>query len=517
MKKILAVTVSVLMVAMLVAGCGQKAQGKTLRIAIGEDVVSLDPNDVVDFNGLQIGYQVYERLIKYNEAKNTFEPMLAKSWEVSPDGLKWTFHLDGKAKFASGNPVTAEAMKYSLLRGIKQKMLPAWMLSQAITEDGLKAVDAQTLEITLAKPYAPLLAVLCSVAASAVDPQVIAQHETAGDMGKAWLKENSAGSGPFVVQSWERNSQIVLVRNAKYWREPAQLSQVAYLVVPEASSQAAMLEKGDIDVAQALLPEQVEALAAKGFVKNELPDTATYYLAMNQSFEPFKKKEVRQAVRYAIDYDGLIKGVLKGYAVEMGGILAPALLGYDPSLNIKQDIPKAKELMKQAGYPDGFKVTMHYQSAPIVGLGIPPENVAVKLQSDLAQIGIKIDPIKQDAATLLGPYREGKIPLAMWMWGPSYPDPDNIITSHGDKNHGGSKRLSYVNDQVTSLIEQARRTMDSATREQLYKQAQAIEADDGSWAWMFVTKKLVVTAPYVKNYRLINYWKADLYPVTIEK
>ncbi|HHY95200.1 MAG TPA: ABC transporter substrate-binding protein [Firmicutes bacterium] len=498
-------------------GAGSQSKQKVLRVAIGMDVVTLDPHDTVDFKGLMVANNVYERLVKYDPKDNSFKPWLAKSWEVSGDGLRWTFHLDESAKFASGNPVTAEAVRYSLVRGIKQKMFPSWMLSQCIDENALNVVDERTVEITLAKPYAPLLAILSSVVASAVDPEVIAQHEQSGDMGKLWLKDHSAGSGPFVVDTWQPKDRIVLKRNPNYWGKPPKLDEVVFLVVPEASSQAAMVERGDVDVAQDLLPDQVEQLVSKGgFQKLELPDTVPYYLAMNLTFEPFKKKEVGQAIRYAIDYEGLIKDVVKGYAVQVGGILAPGVLGYDPGLCVKQDLSKARELMRQAGYGNGFSVTMHYQSAPIKGLGIPPENVAVKIQSDLAQIGIKVEPIKQDASTLLEPYRSGKIPFAMWMWGPVYPDPDNIITSHGDENNGGSKRLSYVNHEVTQLIQKARESMDPAERVRLYKQVQAIEADSGPWVWLFVTKNVQVARANVKGYELIPYWTVDLASVDVE-
>lgn len=518
-RVLLSVCLVLLLIAALPAckGGGPQSKPKVLRVAIGADAVTLDPHDTVDFKGLMVANNVYERLVKYDPKTNSFKPWLAKSWEVSGDGLKWTFHLNEPARFASGNPVTAEAVKYSLLRGIKQKMFPSWMLSQCIDENAVQVVDQQTLQITLAKPYAPLLAILSSVVAGVVDPKVIAEHEQNGDMGKTWLKDHSAGSGPFMVESWQPKDRIVLVRNPKFWGQAPKLDQVVFLVVPEASSQAAMLEKGDIDVAQDLLPDQVEQLVAKsGFQKLEMPDTVPYYLAMNLAFEPFKKKEVRQAVRYAIDYNGLIQNVLKAYAVQVGGILAPSLLGYDPALCVKQDVAKAKELMRQAGYPDGFSVTMHYQSAPVKGLGIPPENVAVKIQSDLAQIGIRVEPIKQDVATLLEPYRSGKIPFAMWMWGPVYPDPDNIVTSHGDENHGGTKRLSYVNHEVTELIEKARRSLDPAERVQLYKKIQAIEADDGAWAWLFVTKNVQVARANVKGYELIPYWTVDLYRVDVQ-
>jgi ABC-type transport system substrate-binding protein len=238
---------------------------------------------------------------------------------------------------------------------------------------------------------------------------------------------------------------------------------------------------------------------------------ATHYLSMNmKEGSPFAKSEVRQAVRAAIDYDGLIGQLLSGQAKQVGGVIPEGLLGYDESLNQKYttDLDRARELLKQAGYPNGFKTELYYQAdSPVVG--VSADTIAAKIQSDLEKVGIRLTLRGQPSATVFPKYQAGELPLVYWYFGPTIPDPDVIMSPHGDHDTQATTRVHYDDPTVTQMIQKARTTVDSAERESLYKQAQARVAEDGPYAFMFRANQSAVTRKGV-TFKEIPIWIANL-------
>lgn len=487
------------------------APPRTLRIATTLDIkMPMDPHNTTHTTANMINYSVYEGLVKYNADKGIYEPMLAESWDVSPDGLTWTFTLKEGVKFSTGKPVSADAVRFSLTRPVISSSWLAWQLTPYIDENSIEVVDERTVSITLLKPFGGFLGILSSGVAAIMDPEPVMANQTDGDMGKVWLDDHSVGAGPFMYQEHIRGQRVVLVPNPHYHGAPAALERVIVLHVPEPAQQAMMLEKGDIDVALDIPVDQEQLMKDKGLqvVKGSNPSVA--YMAMTMTFKPFDDLRVRQALRYAVDYDGIINDLLLGSVTPASGIVGKGVFGYNPDFELKQDLEKAKALLAEAGYAEGFEMKLYSWSNDKVFT-----DVALKIQSDLAPLGITVSYIAQDISTLFEAYKAGKVPAILWYWGPAYPDADAIITQHGDKNHQGCQRLSWLNDETTRLIEEARVVSGLVERQELYDQAQKIIVEEGPYVFLYQLGRTFITSPRVEGLNVIPFGMIDLRSVKV--
>src|SRR3712207_3621747 len=249
-----------------------------------DDIISLDPAEVFEFSAAEILGNTYERLINYDPKDvSKIYGEVAESWKVSEDGKTFTFKIREGKKFASGNPVTAEDAVYSLQRAVLLDKSPAFILGQfGLTKDNVKDKIKQTgpMEFTmeLDKPYAPTFVLYCMTAtvASVVDKKTVTQNEKDGDFGYNWLKTRYAGSGPYSIRDWRANEVVVLERNPNYGK-PAPLARAIYRHIKETATQRLLLEKGDVDVARNLGPEELAALEKNADVKiDKGPKTSVY-------------------------------------------------------------------------------------------------------------------------------------------------------------------------------------------------------------------------------------------------
>ena len=286
-------------------------------------ITSLDPAKGFEVAGSGVMAQVYDRLLDFPAGKfDKPEPSLAESWQVSPDGLVWTFNLRKGVKFHSGNPLTADDVVYSFQRAILLKDQPAFIITQfGLTPDSIKALDPSTVQITLPKKYAGglFLACMASIVSSVVDAKVVQQNVAKtdqfpnGDYGVTWLSRNSAGSGSFILRKWEKGEGVVLDANPNHFRNPPKVKRVIYKDIQEAASRRLQVEKGDVDIAWNMLPDQVNELVKNKDLRIErYADNAIEYLGMNVTRPYLSDKRVRMAIRYAIDYDGITNKVWGG-------------------------------------------------------------------------------------------------------------------------------------------------------------------------------------------------------------
>lgn len=487
---------SLLMIAALAVGLTTTAtaQGRKDVLVIGmatSDLISLDPAKAFEFAGVGVVTQVYDRLLDFPPGKYDVPgPSLATSWEVSDDGRTWTFHLRDDAKFHSGNPVTAEDVAYSFKRVVTLKDQPSFILTQfGITPESLRAVDDHTFQVTLDKRYAGgiFLACLAAGVASIVDSEVVQQHETKtdkypdGDMGLTWLSTNSAGSGSFELREWAKNERVVLDANEDHWGNRPKVKRVVIKEINEATSRRLQVEKGDIDIAWELFPDQVKALENHQDLSiAKFPGTTIYYVGINVSKGPLADKRVRQAIRYAIDYDGIINNIMGGAAKAINTFIPEGFAGYTDKIVYRQDMDKARSLLAEAGYADGFEVSMD------TGDQTPNPELAEAMQASLAEIGIKVKINKLVSAQLWPKYRAQQHDLIMARWGPDYNDPHTNAQPFADYT---AKQLSwrnvYYNDVTADLIKQAGQEMNQDKRIGLYQKANDIVQDDGPYVFLF--------------------------------
>jgi peptide/nickel transport system substrate-binding protein len=461
----------------------------------------MDPPNAASLTDLSVLHSVYDTLARYDFAKAEPVPSLAQRWTVSNDGLVYTFFLNPKARFASGNPVTAADVQYSLNRVFAFKTAAqGFQITPYLTGGNVQVVNTSTVRITLTSPAPAFLTALSGHASSILDSAVVKSHENGDDLARPWLAENTAGSGPFVVSRWVKDSNLLMTRNPKYWGPRPSLDAVSLQYIQSPSQAVSLLRGGDLDVIPSVLPTEAKSLKAAGFKVITGQRLQNYYLTLPlMQGSPFANPKVRKAVRYAIDYNGLINTLFDGNAVQIGGVIGKGMLGYDETLNTKykQDLKTARALLAAAGYAQGFSTDLYYQSDAAV-LGVPEDSIAAKIASDLGRVGIKITLRGEPSATVFPKYRARQLPMVYWNFGPSYPDPDAIMTPHGDWNAQATTRTYWNSRRVTDLISRARVERDTRKRKALYVLAQRIVAAEGPYAFLFRPKEITVTRKGVK-------------------
>jgi len=493
MRRMPVLALALLLVALPLGGTPASAQGRSDVLVVGMElgmITSLDPAKGFEVIGSGVMAHLYDRLLDFAPGKyDKPEASLAESWKVSPDGLVWTFNLRKNVKFHSGNPLTAEDAVYSFQRAVLMKDQPAFILTQfGLTADSFKALDAHTFQITLPKKYAGGLFLSCmaSIVTSVVDSKVVKQHVAKtdqfpnGDYGVTWLSRNSAGSGPFILRKWEKGEGVVMDANPAHFRSVPKVKRVIYKDIPEAASRRLQVEKGDVDIAWNMLPDQVNELVKNKELRIErYADNAIEYLGMNATRPHLSDKRVRMAIRYAIDYDGIVKKVLGGAAKQISTFIPEGFAGYEPRILYKTDIEKAKQLMKEAGV-SGFETTIYHNDAS------PRPEVAQVIQASLAKIGIKANLNKMVGSQLMPLYRAQKTDLFLGGWGPDYNDPHTNAQPFADHT---SKQLAYrnayENDKLAKMIQDAGVEMDDGKRIATYQAANKILQEEGPFAFLY--------------------------------
>ena len=511
-----------LMIVVLAAACTPPAGGapagqaapaakpKVLTIAQTEDPGTADPQLTTAEYFLPLN--VFDRLVEAvttGPGRSELVPGLAERWEISEDGLVYTFHLRPNVKFHNGATLTADDVIFTfdrmlnpatkalntdfldMIAGATERMEGAAEMTA-----GLKKIDDLTVEITLAAPYAPFLANLATPAGS-IFPKAYVE-EVGEDFG---IKP--VGTGPFQVDKWEYNSQIDLSAFPDYFRGKAQFDKLIFKIVPEPQTQALMFKKGELDVldldnARSSIPEFQNDPQWQDHIVSG-PRVGTYYMSINQQIPPFDNIKVREAMMYAIDRQTLIDKLYYGTGVPAKGILAPGLAGYNPDLpGFPYDPEKAKALLAEAGFPNGFEMTV-YQTVD------SPSTLKINeaLQAMLGEVGIKVTIEQLDDAAYFGTRREGKLGNYVSDWSADFNDPDNFIYTFFAPRNSVARSWNYVNPEVQEKLEQARSMTDMQARYKLYQELErTIVYEDFAFIPLFHLEHLFVVQPRVKNFKV---------------
>lgn len=399
-----------------------------------------------------------------------------------------TFKLNPKATFASGKPVTAEDVVYSWGRAIDLNKSPAFLLIDVgqVTKDNLKAVDPQTFEVKLPKAVSPqvFLSVISFTVAAVVEKAVV-EANLGDDMGSTWLNDHSAGSGPYVLDKWERSVSVTLKANENYWGTPPIMKQVIMQNTSELANLQAAIETGDADIVQDLGAEQVATLKDNPDLSLVVgQSTSITYIGMNATKAPLDNVDVREAIRYAINYDDIIT-LLKGSAQLVQEIIPIGFLGHTGNNPFKQDIAKAKELLAKAGVAEGTEIEFIVPVGTASG-GIEWSTLAAKIQNDVAQIGLKLNIKQLQQAELLKIYRAQEGNMIFINWGPDFPDPDGNATPFANYD---AKSLAWRNAwnsaDAIALTKQAAAEQDPAKRTELYKQLTELVQHTGPYVLLY--------------------------------
>jgi len=524
MKKSIVVFSAILVLFALSIAPDADAAGRMDVLVVGmatSDIISLDPAKAFEFSGVGIDAQIYDRLLDFPAGQfDKPELSLAKSYNVSADGKTWTFKLREGVKFHNGNPLTADDVVYSFQRVVTLKDQPSFILTQfGITPDSVKAIDRYTVQITLDDKYASDIFFACLAAgvASVVDSEEVKQHIQKtdkypdGDMGLTWLARNSAGSGPFILRKWEKGDRVILDANPNHFMCPPKVKRVVIKEINEATSRRLQVEKGDIDIAWEMFPDQIKELKKNPDLRIEgSPATTIYYVGMNVTMGPLKDNRVRTAIRHTINYNGLIENIMGGAASPTNSFIPEGFAGYQDLSIYREDLEKARQLLKEAGYSDGFAVSMDH------GDQTPNPEIAQALQNSLARVGIKVTLNKLISAQLWPKYRAQKHELILARWGPDYVDPHTNAQPFADyKAKQLCWRNVYYNNETSALIQRAGQEMDNDKRIALYQEANRIIQTEGPYAMLYQARyEHAVRSNIGKVYAAPQFDLWKLYPIT---
>lgn len=457
----------------------------TLVVAFAfDDIISLDPAEVFELSGGEMMGNSYDRLLRLDiNDPSKLVADVAKSWTVSPDGKTFSFELKDGQKFASGNPLTAEDVVYSLQRAVMLDKSPAFILTQfgfnkTNIKDKIKQTGPLSLTIETDKAFAPTFVLNCLTAdvTSIVDKKLLLGKEQNGDWGYGWLKTNYAGSGPLKIREWRANEIVALERNENHAGEKAKLARVIYRHVKEAATQRLLLEKGDIDIARNLSPQDIAALSTNKSIKlTSAPKGTVYYISLNQKNPTLAKPEVREAMKWLVDYSAIGDTLIKNIGVIHQNFLPIGLLGASKENPYKLDVAKAKALLAKAGVPNGFKVTIDMRTTQ------PVQGIVEAFQQTAKQAGIEVEIIPGDGKQTLTKYRARTHDMYIGQWGADYWDPhsnaDTFTRNPDNSDDAKFKSLAWRNawaiPELTKQTDAAVLERDAGKRKAMYEELQA--------------------------------------------
>jgi len=486
-QKWVSILIVTVMLATVAVACAPKVAkgggGGTLVVGRGGDSVSLDLATATDGESWRVGGEVLDTLVKLEGTSTKVVPWLAESWESS-DGKTWTFKLREGVKFHDGTPCDAEAVKWNFDRWRDESN--EWRFGRTFEyythESGedyaiveTKAIDKTTFQFTLANASAVVLYKLPLSTFGIASPKAIQEE---GD--KYGTPAGSVvGTGPFKFVEWVPDDKIVLERNPDWWGEGPKLDRLIFRSIPDNSARLAELLAGTVHQADLAQTDMDTAAADPNIYTLVQPSMSTGYIAFQQCTEPFDNEKVRWAVAHAINRQALVDTFYTDRDVLAKGFQPPAILGSNPDLPaIEYNPDKAKQLLTEAGYPDGFKTEFWY--IPVIRGYFPDSKaIAEAIAVDLAKVGIEVELKTEDWGAYLEHRNEGQFPMWMLGWGSDNGDPDNYIGWHFIHPVGEPKAEDcYGNDTLAQLLIDGAQEPDVAKREQIYQQAEQIVHDD---------------------------------------
>ena len=475
------------------------------------DPPTLDPHLTTDTTSSFVVVELYSGLVTLNTDLE-LEPDLAERWEISSDGLQYTFYLRPNAKFHDGRQVTAQDFKWSIERAAAPETASPvadtylndivgaldYIKGNATEISGIRVVDDTTLSITVDEPKAYFLAKLTYPTAFVLDRANV----EAG--GRSWT-DSPNGTGPFRLKEYKIGERIVLERNEHFYREPASVDTI--LLNLAGGQSMAMYENDEIDITGVSLFDLERVLDPNEPLNQELvvapPDFSISYIGFNTSMAPFDDPKFRQALNHAIDKELIASEVLSDLVVPAFGILPPGFPGYNDSLvGLRHDKELAQQLLSESRYADA-------DTRPRIVITVPGTGGTIGLDLEVViemwrqVLGVEVEIQQVEWATYLEDLNDAKFQAYAGLgWQADYPDPQDFldILFHTDSalNHG-----AYSNPELDAILERARTLQDPLERIAEYRKAEVMIVEDGAWVPLWFTgERHVLLKPHVEGYRV---------------
>ena len=460
----------------------------------------------------EVPFNIFDRLVDVEvgtDGNSKIVPSLAESWDISDDGLEYTFHLRQGVKFHNGNDFTAEDVAYTFHRmltvegGVNTEFIDQikgadeLLAGETDTLEGVEVVDDYTIKVTLKEPFAGFLASISSPGVSIYDSEAT---EAAGDQ-FGMDPAVTVGTGPFEFSSWSFNNQLVLTRNEDYWKGASGLPGVVIKIIPDTETQSMMFESGELDI----LDLDYAADSVDRFTETypdqivQGPRVGIVYFTMNFNKEPFQDVRVRKAVQMSIDRQAILDALYGGRGQVEQGIFPHGLIGFNPDQEeIKYDPEAAKTLLAEAGYADGFDMEIAADSSASDTM-----TMALEIVSDqLAEVGIRAEIKNYDESTWLETRKSGELGSFISTWSADYNDPDNFIyTFFGNEEKTRIRSINYPDTEVMERVAKARTIVNEDERLAEYKALEEkIIHEDAAWVPMFSRLHLFAVSKRVQGF-----------------
>ncbi|MCE5284450.1 MAG: peptide ABC transporter substrate-binding protein [Pelosinus sp.] len=528
-KKLLFFLLAVLSLTIVLAGCSsKKSTEQVFRYALEAEPATLDPAKSTGIPESLVELQIFEGLTRLDD-KDQPAPGVAEKWDVSPDGLVYTFHLRADAKWSNGDPVTAKDFEFAWKRALSpaEATENAYMLfplknaeaynKKAVSaeEVGVKAINDTTLEVMLEKPTAYFLSLTAFHAFYPLPEKVVTASPD------KWASEvrTLIGNGPFKLSLWEHNNKMEFAKNENYWDKGAvKLTKMEWPVSDSQTTRLTLIENDQADMMVEPPTPDHDRLTKEGLLKIA-PYLGEYYYVFNTTKAPFDNPKVRKAFSMAINRDPLVTNVIKGGKKPAYAWVAPGLL--DPATNkdfreeggnlVAEDLAEAKKLLAEAGYPDGR--------------GLPPVTILFstsELHKSIAEgiqemwkknLGVNVDLTNQESKVFLATRTAGAFQIARASWIGDYADPMTFMDVFTDPTNDAK----YNNPAYNKLVEQAKNTNDQKIRFDAMHNAEKMLMDDAVVIPIYYTTQPYIAKPYVKGYFWSILGLADFKTAYIEK
>ena len=513
MKRTLSLLLTASMLLALLAGCGGGTKGnvqgnvqgnagdgetaKTIVIGGQSDLITLDPGHMYEPYANMIAYAAYDMLYRVKSGTlGTPEPSVATEYTVDETGTVYTFKLRDDVVFASGNPLTAKDVVWSVNRVLNMKESNAYTNIKIVEK--VEAPDDTTVVFTLTQPDASFLVKLTSNAYCILDSELVKQHggsDAGGDTAQEWLDTTSAGSGPYIIDSWTPQEQLVLKKNPNYWGESSNIDTIIFREMTSVDAQITALQNGDVDIILGLNSEtakQVEGMENVTVTTGETAMMTFLVMSRDASLSPeMSNPLVQKAVRLALDYEGYLTLGGEGCLVPLNFVQDGFSGGLERDLSTQgRDLEQAKALMAEAGYPDGFTVTL--TCANNNSEGLQWTTIAQKVAQDLAEINITVNIETLETTMVYEKMRQGTMPFYVMFWSPDYYDINNQIDAFlpgtGDNGTAYGNRTQWErtadNEELWTLGDQVKVETDETKRAELSQQLQELFEEDNPFAFL---------------------------------
>ena len=488
-----------------IAACGSSGAPSRREIIDSRDNYdprSLDPALSTDVpTGRAVGY-IFDGLTRF-DPRAKVEPALAERWEVTPDGLTYTFHLRRNVVFHDGTPFSAHNVLTSWQRALDPvtksgaaqflftiKGAREFNAGTAKTVAGLTVRDDSTFVVTLVEPLAIFTKMIAMPVAAVVPPP---------DRLPANFGEHPVGTGPWKLVEWKHDDYLLFAKNPAYYGGAPRADTLRARIIAEPSTSVAEYESGNVDVLQ------IPASEASDWEEDEsrkpmlmsTPALQLVYIGINTTRGPLTDTRVRQAINHAIDIERIIERLVSGRGTRAAGVVPPALSGHDSTRRpYLYDPEKAKQLLTAAGHPNGIDIELWTSTTPIY------LRIAETVQAYLNRVGIRTKIVQREAAAARGAARKGQTDMILKDWYADYPDAENFLYPllHGTNKGTGGNASFFGNAAFDSIVTASRRELDETKRNQLYRQADSIAFSEAPMVFLYFYNELYSVQPWIKGF-----------------